>query len=287
VSYRNPEALVSTEWLAAHLDAPDVRVVDATYAMPDTGRDAHREYESAHIPGAVFFDIEEIADSKSPYPHMLPPPEKFSSRVRKLGLGDGNRIVVYDQLGFFSAARVWWMFRVFGHEDVAVLDGGLPKWRAEGRPLTDHLGVPGERHFTARYNNLLVRDFAAVKGNLAARHEQVVDARSPGRFAGTEPEPRPGLRSGHMPGARNLHYRSLLDERDQTMLPGEALERRFAEAGIDVGRPVVASCGSGVTACILALGLYLIGHTQVPVYDGSWAEWGARPEAPIETGGPG
>jgi thiosulfate/3-mercaptopyruvate sulfurtransferase len=287
VSYRNPEALVSTEWLAAHLDAPDVRVVDGTYAMPDTGRDAHREYESAHIPGAVFFDIEEIADSKSPYPHMLPPPEKFSSRVRRLGLGDGNRIVVCDQLGLFSAARVWWMFRVFGHEDVAVLDGGLPKWRTEGRPLTDDIGVPGERHFTARYNSLLVRDFAAVKGNLAARHEQVVDARSPGRFAGTEPEPRPGLRSGHLPGARNLHYRSLLDERDQTMLPGEALERRFAEAGIDVGKPIVASCGSGVTACILALGLYLIGHTQVPVYDGSWAEWGARPEAPIETGGPG
>jgi thiosulfate/3-mercaptopyruvate sulfurtransferase len=234
----------------------------------------------------VFFDIEEIADGRSPYPHMLPPPEKFSSRARKLGLGDGNRIVVYDQLGLFSAARVWWMFRVFGHEDVAVLDGGLPKWRAEGRPLTDDIGVPGERHFTARYNSLLVRDFAAMQDNLAARREQVVDARSPGRFAGSEPEPRPGLRSGHMPGARNLHYRLLLEGPDHTMLPGEALERKFAEAGIDIAKPVVATCGSGVTACILALGLYLIGRTQVPVYDGSWAEWGARPEAPAEAGAP-
>jgi len=282
MTYARPDALVSTEWLADHLDAPDIRIVDGSFFLPAQKRDPKAGFANQHIPGAVFFDIDEIADTESDLPHMLPSPEKFAARVRKLGLGDGNRIVVYDQLVLMSAARVWWMFRVFGHKDVAVLDGGLPKWIAEGRPTEDRAPQPRERHFTARYNNLMVRDLAQMKGNLTSKREQVVDARSAGRFDGSEKEPRPGLRSGHIPGSRNVPFTDLLDPKTKTLLPAPVLADRFRRAGVDLSKPVVTSCGSGVTAAVLALGLHLIGHPDVALYDGSWSEWGRPGDTPVE-----
>jgi thiosulfate/3-mercaptopyruvate sulfurtransferase len=278
----NPDSLVSTSWLADHMSAPDIRIVDGTFYLPTEGKSARAEYQKQHIPGAVFFDIDEIADSDTDLPHMLPSPEKFSSRVRRLGLGDGNRIVVYDANGM-GAARVWWTFRVFGHRDVAVLDGGLRKWSAEGRPIEDLPPIPRERHFTARFNNLLVRNKDQVRINLAAPREQVLDARSRGRFAGTEPEPRAGLRSGHVPGSCNLPAGMMMDPTDGTFLPPDILKKRFEEAGIDLDRPVITSCGSGVTAATLAFALHLIGHDDVAVYDGSWSEWGRAGDTPVET----
>ena len=273
--------VVSTQWLAEHLSAPDVRVVDAAWYMPDAKRDPKAEDNEAHIPGAVYFNIDEISDSASPYPHMLPAPEKFASRVKAMGLGDGHRIVVYDGAGLFTAARVWWMFRVMGHEDVFVLDGGFPKWRAEGRPTEDLSPVHRTRHFTPRPNHLILRDADQIKENLKTKREQIVDARSPGRFSGSEPEPRPGVRSGHIPGSKNLHYQKLLNP-DGTLRKPEALAAAFREAGIDVTKPVTASCGSGVTAAIILLALEAIDAPEGALYDGSWSEWGARAELPLE-----
>jgi thiosulfate/3-mercaptopyruvate sulfurtransferase len=276
------DPLVSTEWLAAHLGAPDVKVADATWFLPTIERDARAEYEQAHIPGAVFFDIDDIADATSPLPHMLPDAVKFSSRMRRLGLGDGTRIVLYDNNKYSASARAWWMLRLFGHPDVAVLDGGLAKWRAEGRPVTDQPVVPREAHFTARQNNLLVRDLEQMRANLLSRREQVVDARSRGRFAGTEPEPRAGLRGGHIPGSACLPHLELLGA-DGTLLPKPELRRRFAAAGVDLSRPMVTTCGSGVTASTIALALYRLGRDDVALYDGSWSEWGGRGDTPVET----
>lgn len=281
MSDARPDSLVSTEWLAARLNAPDVRVVDGTFYLPSQKIDARAEYRRSHIPGAVFFDIDEIADTGSDLPHMLPKPEKFASRVRKLGLGDGNRIIVYDANGM-GAARVWWSFRVFGHADIAVLDGGLKKWRAEGRPIEDLPPIPRERHFTARFNNLLVRDRDQVMACLTTRLEQILDARPRGRFDGRDPEPRPGLRGGHIPGSLNLPASEVIDPATGTFLPTAELRRRFENAGVDLSKPVVTTCGSGVTAATLAFVLQLIGHDRVALYDGSWAEWGRPGDTPIE-----
>ena len=232
----DPKLLVSTAWLADHLDAPDLRILDASWHMPATGRDGRAEYAEGHIPGARFFDIDDISDSRSELPHMVPPTEKFISRVRALGIGDGHRIVVYDAHGLFSAARVWWMFRLFGVEDVAVLDGGLPKWTSEGRPVDTSAPMHRDRHFTARRNSGLVRDVTQVAATAKLGDAQIVDARSPARFRGEEAEPRPGLRAGHIPGSRNVHYASLLNP-DGTMRSVEDLRAAFEAAGVDVARP--------------------------------------------------
>ncbi|BAE50103.1 3-mercaptopyruvate sulfurtransferase [Paramagnetospirillum magneticum] len=279
----NSDALVSTEWLASHLSAPDVRVVDASWYTPGQNRNAREEYDAEHIPGAVFFDIDEIADTDSTLPHMLPAPEKFSSKVRKLGLGNGNKIVIYDGSGFASAAaRAWWMFRTFGHRDVSVLDGGFPKWLREGLPVEDLPPVPRTRHFISHYNHLLVRDLDHMKANLESKRELVIDARAPARFKGEAAEPRPTKHQGHIPGSVNVPFADLIDERTRCMLPTEQLKARFDAAGIDSKQPVTISCGSGVTACTVALALHLVGHENVAVYDGSWAEWGNRDDTPIE-----
>jgi thiosulfate/3-mercaptopyruvate sulfurtransferase len=275
------QAVVTTEWLAEHLRDEDVRVVDGTWHMPHLGRDARREFTEAHIPGAVFFDIDAIADADTTLPHMLPRPEKFAREVGALGIGDGDQVVVYDTRGVVSAARVWWTFRAFGHDDVAVLDGGLRKWRAEGRPMESGTPSPIGRRLTARLRPALVRDLEDVRGNLATRAAQVLDARSRGRFAGTEPEPRAGLRGGHIPGSLNLPYDELYRP-DGTLRPEAELRDAFAKAGVEPGRPVITSCGSGVTASVLALALHQLGRRDVSVYDGSWSEWGARPDTPVE-----
>ncbi|WP_417769915.1 3-mercaptopyruvate sulfurtransferase [Stappia sp.] len=273
--------LVSTKWLAEKLASPDIVVVNAW--LPPVGKpDAAPEYDEGHIPGAIFFDVNAISDTTSDLPHMLPPAHVFSSMMRKLGIGDGQTIVVYDGVGLYSAARVWWMFRAMGVEQVHVLDGGLPKWRAEGHPIEDMPPRPrGERQFTARRNNGLV---AGLDKGARARTcgAQVLDARSRGRFAGTDAEPRAGLRAGHMPGALNLPFTELLA--DGRMKPAEELASAFDAAGIDRSRPVITTCGSGVTAAILSLALAVTGHDKAPVYDGSWTEWGGRDDTPLATG---
>jgi thiosulfate/3-mercaptopyruvate sulfurtransferase len=269
----DPRTLVSTDWLEAHLKDPDLRVLDGSWYLPEAGRDARGEYEAAHIPGARFFDIDEIADQRSALPHMAPPPEKFISRLRAMGVGDGHQVVVYDGAGMFSAPRVWWTFRLMGKTDVAVLDGGLPKWRAEGRAIEDMPLVLRDRHMTVQRQAGLVKDVTQVAHASKLGEAEIVDARSPARFRGDEPEKRPGLRSGHIPGARNVHYATLLNA-DGTMKDEHALRAAFADAGVDLSRPIITSCGSGITAAVLSLALERIGHRNHALYDGSWAEWG-------------
>jgi thiosulfate/3-mercaptopyruvate sulfurtransferase len=276
--------LTETEWLASELNAPDIVIIDGSWHMPSEGRDARAEYLEEHIPGAIFFDIDEIADTRSALPHMLPPPEKFSSRMRSMGIGDGSRIVVYDSSGMFSAARVWWTFRVMGFDDVTVLNGGLPKWKREGLPLESGEPLPrSTRHFTSRRNADLVRDVYDMKSIIKDHSAEIVDARSADRFAGKAAEPRPGVRPGHIPGSINVPYGKLVNA-DGTLKSKPELERVFARAGVDLGKPVVTSCGSGITASVLALALAELGHRRTAVYDGSWSEWGADQSLPVETG---
>lgn len=275
-------AVVTTEWLAARVGSAAVRVVDGSWYLPGTGRDAATEYSAGHIPGAVFFDLDASSDPNTRLPHMLPTADRFADRVASLGLSDSDHIVVYDGSGQnLSAPRVWWMFRAFGHDRVSVLDGGIGKWRKEHRP-TEHGVVslpPGV--FTARLDRTAVRDLASVRANIGRAVEQLVDTRPAGRFNGVEPEPRPGLRGGHVPGSVNLPFTDLVQP-DGTIWPAEELQRRLAAAGVDLSMPVVASCGSGTSACALVLSLHLIGHTRTAVYDGAWAEWGGRADTPVD-----
>ena len=274
--------VVSTAWLGEHLGEPSLRVIDATWYLPALQRDARAEFREAHVPGAVYFDIDAIAERESGLPHMLPDATTFGEAVGALGIGDGDRIVVYGGKYLSASARVWWTFRVFGHERVAVLDGGFPRWREEGRPVEAGDARPAVGRFTARFRPELVASLEDVRRNLETHRMQVLDARSPGRFAGTEPEPRPGLRGGHIPGSLSLPYDRLFRREDGTLLPPGDLRRLFEDARVEPGRPVVTTCGSGVTACILALGLQLVGRHDVRVYDGSWAEWGGRADVPVE-----
>ena len=277
-------AVVSTEWLASRLGAPGLRVVDGSWYLPGSGREAATEYAATHIPGAVFFDLDATSDPGTPLPHMLPPAQTFADRMAALGLSDSDDLVVYDGSGTnLSAPRVWWTFRTFGHDRVAVLDGGIGKWRRERRPVESGTVRLAAGSFTARLNRSAVRDLPAIQKNIRDRAEQLVDVRSAGRFSGVDPEPRPGLRGGHVPGSMNLPFTELV-QADGTILPPERLRRRIVEAGVDPSRPIVATCGSGTSACSLVLALDLLGHRQTAVYDGAWAEWGGRPDTPIESG---
>ncbi len=279
----DPKTLVSTDWLAAHLNDPDLRILDATYFLPGTDRDARAEYEAGHIPGARFFDIDDISDHRSDLPHMAPPVEKFMSRMRQMGVGDGHQVVVYDTHGLFSAARVWWLFRLMGQTDIAVLDGGLPKWLAEGRPVEDLPPMIRDRHMTVRREAHRVKDVTQVAAASKLGDYTILDARAPGRFRGDAPEPREGLRAGHIPNSRNVPYTTLLND-DATMKSPDALREVFAAAGADLSKPVITSCGSGVTAAVINLALERIGMTDHALYDGSWTEWGAFPTVSVATG---
>ncbi|MFL5259459.1 MAG: 3-mercaptopyruvate sulfurtransferase [Hyphomicrobiales bacterium] len=276
--------MVSTEWLAGRLGDPGVVIIDASWHLPAGGRDAHGEFVAERIPNARFFDIDAISDTETILPHMLPSAEKFASSAGRLGIGDGTRVICYDTAGLFSAARAWWMFRVFGHDEVAILDGGFANWKAERRPIErgppPH--EPEEQHFTARFRPDMVRGKREMQ-NETAKGAVIADARSPGRFRGEEPEPRKEVRAGHIPGARNVHYATLLNP-DGTLKPAADIARAFAEAGVDISRPVITSCGSGVTAAILTLGLTLLGAKEHALYDGSWTEWGSDPDLPAATG---
>ena len=279
----DPKTLVSTDWLAAHLEDPDLRVLDASMYLPGTDRDAKAEYDAAHIPGARFFDIDEISDLRSDLPHMVPPVEKFMSRMRAMGVGDGHQVVVYDGAGVYSAPRVWWLFRLMGQEDVAVLDGGFPKWQAEGRPVEDMPPVVRDRHMTVRRQNHLVKDVTQVSAASKLADTVILDARSAARFRGEAEEPRPGLRKGHIPGSKSMPFTELLNE-DGTMKEIPELQGALAARGVEGRTPVITSCGSGVTAAIISLALERIGHRNHSLYDGSWSEWGAFPTLPVATG---
>lgn len=276
-------ALVSTDWLAERLGSPGLRVVDGSWYLPTARRDPAAEYLAGHIPGAVFFDLDASSDSASHLPHMLPDEAAFARRMASLGLNDSDDLVVYDGSGNnLSAGRVWWTFRVFGHQRVAVLDGGMGKWRREQRPLESGPVKLPPGHFTARLNRHAVRDLDAIRSNLQSHRELVVDLRPAGRFSGSDPEPRPGVRSGHLPGSRNLPFTELVGP-DGTILPESELRRRLRQQGIDLSQPIVATCGSGTSACTLVLALELLGFPDVALYDGAWTEWGGRNDTPIET----
>ncbi len=279
----DPKTLVSTAWLAAHLKDPDLRVIDASWYLPDAGRDPRAEYAAAHIPGARFFDIDEITDSRSNLPHMAPQPEKFVARMRAMGIGDGHQVVIYDGAGLFSAARVWWTFRLMGKTDVAVLDGGFPKWQAEGRDVEDMPPVMRDRHMMVSRQNHLVKDVTQVAHAAKLGEAEIIDARGAARFKGEAPEPRPGLRSGHIPGSKNVPFSTLLNP-DGTMKTVDAIRATFEAAGVNLSKPAITTCGSGVTSAVLSLALERLGHKNHALYDGSWAEWGMYEDLAVEKG---
>jgi len=281
-----PTPLVSTDWLARHLDEPDLVVVDASWYLPAANRSGRAEYEQGHIPGAVFWDLDELSDRSSPLPHMLPPLPDLARAIGILGIGNRDRVVVYDGSGTtMSAARVWWTLRLLGHESVAVLNGGLKRWCAEARPVRSGHAAWAPKGFQAGYRPELLRNLEQTRRAAESGSVSMIDARSSGRFAGTEPEPRPGLRGGHVPGARSLPFGEL-SAPDGTMLAVPELTLRIAASGADLTRPVIVSCGSGVTACVLALGLEVAGFHDYAVYDGSWSEWGRQDGPPVESGPP-
>ncbi|WP_129791566.1 3-mercaptopyruvate sulfurtransferase [Sphingosinicella sp. CPCC 101087] len=277
------DSLVSTEWLERELGAEDLRIIDASFFLPGSGRDARAEHEQAHVPGALFLDLDEVSDADSPFPHMLPPAHKFVSRMQSLGARDGARFVVYDNSPLHSAARLWWMLRAFGAHHVALLDGGFQKWTAEGRPVESGHKAHRHGHFSARFDETTVASKSDLLQLVDAGSHEIVDARSAERYAGAEPEPRPGLASGHIPGSRNLPQASLFNA-DNSWKRDEALRAAFDAAGVDLGKPMVTTCGSGVTAAVLLFGAHLLGKQDVRLYDGSWSEWGADPDTPKAKG---
>ena len=275
--------LISTDKLAEGLNDTSLRIVDASWYLPAMNRNGRTEYNNAHIPGAVYWDIDQIADQGSPLPHMMPTSNQFESQMEELGINNDTTVVIYDGLGMFSAARPWWMLSAFGHKNVFILDGGLPKWMAEGRPQNADKPKFSRCSYTANLDDSFIRSAEEVLDNIHTKSAQMVDARSQGRFNGKEAEPRPGCRSGHIPGAVNLPFDYLIDPQTKTLLPEHCLRTRYENVGIDLDKPTITSCGSGVTACILALGMYVLNKPNVSVYDGSWSEWGTQDDLPLET----
>ncbi len=280
--FKNPHALVESNWLESHIDNPTIKILDASWHMPNLGRDAKAEYKESHILGATYFDIDSISDGSSELPHMLPSAETFSKIVGEMGIDNDTHVVIYDSYGLFSAARAWWMFRAFGHEKVSLLNGGTVKWIEENRPMTSNETKVDTASFKATFNPDMVKSIEDIQTNLETNDFQVIDARARDRFFGKVPEPRPGLRSGHIPNALNLPFNLLLEE-DKTLKSNTDITGLYEGENLDFSKPVIASCGTGVTACALNLGLYLIGKEDVSVYDGSWTEWGGRQDTPIET----
>lgn len=283
MEYANPQALVETDWLAEHLDDPKVKILDASYHLPTVPRNADEEYLQQHIPGAIRFDVDDVKNPENPLPHMIPDAVTFAAKVGALGISNEDHVVAYDVYGMMSAARVWWMFRLFGHDKVSILNGGLPKWLAEKRPLASGQETPAPAGFAATFRPELVTDVEALMANLESKERAVIDARAADRFAGTAPEPRAGLRSGHIPGSYNIPS-SKMTNADKTVLSADDLKKLYVDdLGLDIDKPIATTCGSGITACILALGLFLLGKEDVKVYDGSWTEWGGHPDTPVET----